>query len=430
MMSGNASELIFARPPSYLTEKVIGASHIRTGKPCQDAAGSLVVDDIVAVAVADGHGSSRYADVGARLAVQVALTALVQFAEDLGHRGASISEVQGYASYPLRVQIVREWADRVRAMAGTSEAALLDYGSTLLFAVATRDFLLLGQLGDGDILLVGSDREVSVVIPADPRAFADETPSLCLPEAWLSLRVRVLPAPREECLLLLSTDGYSKSYTTDDVFRQIGPDYLDLVREGGTHGLAPHLHGFLEQVTAQGSGDDIAIAMLYWAPVNRDSERVEPTYTVEAPQSDSAWEMDRQDAGESDPLIAPDAPPTDPNSVIGDPPAPATEITNLPVVSTVSLAAIVSAAPIHDQVDAADVEGNDDPVSRIEPAAEPPGDAGEALTAEPVQSEVSQLDPASKPLEATLELAANLGEDSMTDQVKASPTTGMEKIDA
>lgn len=271
MTSGRANPRAEPHPPHCLTERVIGASHLRTLKPCQDEAGFLVVGDIAIVAIADGHGSSRLADVGARLAVQVALTSLVRFAEELGHRSASIGEVQQFASHPLRVQIVREWTERVRSSAGAPDAALIDYGSTLLFAVSTRDFLLVGQLGDGDVLLVGPDRQVSVVIPPDPRAFADETPSLCLPEAWHSLRVRVLPAPQQESLLLLSTDGYSNSYPTDEVFRQIGPDYLDLVREEGIHGLAPHLQGFLEQVTSQGSGDDIAVGLLYWPPIAPES---------------------------------------------------------------------------------------------------------------------------------------------------------------
>ena len=77
--------------------------------------------------------------------------------------------------------------------------------------------------------------------------------------------MRALPAPGRETLLLLSTDGYSKSYSTDAAFQQIGPDYLDLVRKDGVCGL--NLRGFLEQVTAQGAGDDIGLALLYWLPL-------------------------------------------------------------------------------------------------------------------------------------------------------------------
>ena len=267
-MKSGSGEVITGsgRRPAFAVERVIGASHRRTGKPCQDEAGVVAVADTMAIAVADGHGTSRHADVGARLAVQVALGMLVRFAEDLGERATSPNEVQGYAEHPLRVQLVREWAKRVRAKAGDDEAPLLEYGSTILVALATPDFLLVGQLGDGDMLLVAEDGSVDVPLPADPAAFADETPSLCLPKAWHSFRMRVLPAPSEETLLLLSTDGYGKSYATDAAFRQIGPDYLDLVRTKGVSGLAPCLKGFLEQVTTQGSGDDIALALLHWPP--------------------------------------------------------------------------------------------------------------------------------------------------------------------
>ena len=265
MMSGNQEiDARSSRRPGFAIEHVTGANHLRSGKPCQDEAGLWMVADTVALAIADGHGSSKHADVGARLAVQVALTSLVRFAEDLGERASNMIEVQKYAEHPLRVQIVREWKERVHAKSGDSETPLVDYGSTLLVALATPDFLLVGQLGDGDILLVNEDGTVDVPLPADPEAFADETPSLCLSEAEHSFRLRILPTPKQETLLLLSTDGYSKSYPTDAAFRQIGPDYLKLIREDGVSRLTLHLRGFLEAVTNQGSGDDIALALLHW----------------------------------------------------------------------------------------------------------------------------------------------------------------------
>ena len=243
-----------------------------------------MVSDTVALAIADGHGTSRHADVGARLAVQVALAALVRFAEDLGERASNPIEVQKYAEHPLRAHLVREWKERVRAKAESDETPLREYGSTLLAAVATPDFLLLGQLGDGDVLLVDEDGAVDVPLPADPASFADETLSLCLPEAEHSFRVRVLPAPERESLLLLSTDGYGKSYPTDPAFRQIGPDYLALVREHGISGLAPLLRGFLEKVTTLGSGDDIALALLHWpTPASRTA-----TDSPVAPSNDAS----------------------------------------------------------------------------------------------------------------------------------------------
>ena len=289
------------RRPVFAIERVIGASHRRSGKPCQDEVGAWTVAGALAVAVADGHGTSKYADVGARLAVHVALSALVRFSEDLGERSTNLPEVQKYAEHPLRVQIVREWAARVRARAGDEEVPLVDYGSTLIFALATPEFLLVGQIGDGDVLLVDEAGSVSAPLPADPDAFADETPSLCQPEAWHSLRIRTLPAPSGEALLLLSTDGYSKSYATDDDFKRIGPDYLDLVREGGLPSLAPHLPGFLEQVTTQGSGDDIAFAVVHWPPTAADGkgEDALPVSSTD-PHADPALEVASEGSDPSD----------------------------------------------------------------------------------------------------------------------------------
>lgn len=301
------------RRPAFGIERVIGASHRRSGKPCQDEAGVWTVADSVAVAVADGHGTSKHADVGARLAVHVGLAGLVRFGEDLGDRSARLPEVQAYAEHPLRVQVVREWAARVRAKAGGDQVPLLDYGSTLIFALATPNFLLVGQIGDGDILLVDADGNVTVPLPADPSVFADETPSLCLPEAWHSLRVRALPAPSGEALLLLSTDGYSKSYATDAAFRQIGPDYLDLVRDGGVSGLAPHLRGFLEQVTTQGSGDDIAFALLYWPPVDIASPEPVTNASMQASSLHQAGtEQEGTQPGPTAQGETPEAEPSDP----------------------------------------------------------------------------------------------------------------------
>ena len=286
MKSGNGEAITGSgRRPEFAIERVIGTSHRRTGKPCQDEAGVVAVADTVAIAVADGHGTSRHAEIGARLAVQVALGALVRFAKDLGESASNPHEVLRYAEHPLRVQLVREWAKRVRAKAEDDEIPLLEYGSTILAALATPDFLLVGQLGDGDMLLVAEDGTVDVPLPADPAAFADETPSLCLPEAWHSFRVRARPAPSGEALLLLSTDGYAKSYATETDFRQIGPDYLALVRTKGVSGLTPYLKGFLEQVTTEGSGDDIALALLHWPPPASRAVTESPGVTMDGAPS-------------------------------------------------------------------------------------------------------------------------------------------------
>lgn len=260
-----------ARAIGVVGDKVIGAKHIREGRPCQDDLQIERDGPSVALAVADGHGSSRHAEIGARIAVDVASSALLTFSANLGaeHR-ADLRAVQGLAQDPFRRLLVREWARRVKEHAGVEDVDLKDYGSTLLFVLATPDFVLVGQLGDGDLLVVDGTRTVSRPLPADPACFGEETSSLCLPEAPTSLRVLAMPVPLAETLLLISTDGYGKSYATDADFERIGPDYLDMVRESGVAGVSEHLQEFLTAVTTGGSGDDIALGLVYLPPAAPD----------------------------------------------------------------------------------------------------------------------------------------------------------------
>ncbi len=252
---------------------------------------------MVALAVADGHGSSIHAEVGARIAVEVATEHLLALAASVGAQHADPRAVHGLAQDPFRRLLVREWTSRVRCHAGADDVVLLDYGTTLIFALVTPEFVLLGQLGDGDLMLVDGGGVVSRPLPSDPRCFGEETSSLCLPDAPTSLRVLALPVPDGESLLLISTDGYGKSYATDAAFERIGPDYLEMVREIGVSGVVENLEEFLSAVTTGGSGDDIAFGIAYWPPVasaaetgnnSRDATTVAPTVPEELspPSSD------------------------------------------------------------------------------------------------------------------------------------------------
>ena len=211
-----------SRPPSLIQGRVTGARHVRDGRVCQDAIGGVVSGGVAVLAVADGHGTSLHGDVGAAIAVAVAVEHLTQFAAALGPE-RDVRSAHAHARDVLRGQLVREWTARVRAQAGDDGADLVPYGSTLIFALATSAYLLVGQLGDGDLLLVDSSGLVTRPLAPDPNNFAEETSSLCQKDAWATLRVLATPAPAANTLLLLSTDGYSKSYATDAIFEMIAP---------------------------------------------------------------------------------------------------------------------------------------------------------------------------------------------------------------
>jgi hypothetical protein len=160
-----------------------------------------------------------------------------------------------------------EWAALASAEAPDARAAVqadpfLAYGATVLAVMATETRLIYLQLGDGDILDVDATGHTTPAMPEDRRLIANQTTSLCLPNASQEFRSRVESIPQAPALVLLSTDGYANSFKTYEDFTLIGRDYLRLVREKGVEALSRDLPAILADASASGSGDDITLGML------------------------------------------------------------------------------------------------------------------------------------------------------------------------
>ena len=268
---------------------VRGAAHLRSGAPNQDAVrlwqekpGSLPL----VLALADGHGGAAYtrSHIGAAYAVNTAIRVL---ARDLLPRlitpgvAPDLTLVRRTCDEWLPKVLVRCWQERVRAYTrrypftpnelsllatkGTEEPAdsLTPYGATLIAALLTEHFHLYLQLGDGDILTVAADGTVSrPALAVDARLLGNETTSLCMADAWRSVRLAFQPVLGEmPSLVLLSTDGYANSFVDGASFKQVGADLLAAIRAEGLAAVGEQLPDWLAQTSAAGSGDDITAAL-------------------------------------------------------------------------------------------------------------------------------------------------------------------------
>lgn len=263
-----------------LGTSVQGASHRRTGRPNQDALGISSLAQGVAVVLSDGHGdpASFRSDRGAAFAVEEALKALAEVA-DRG-KDLSFSQLKRAVEEGFARDLVWRWRHRVAADREADPWEELPspaapdarnhgdtpYGATVLGALGTAEYLLLFQLGDGDMLAVRNDA-VFLPLPPDPRCFANVTTSLCLPDAALDVRTMLLPRHEEwPTLLLLATDGYSNSFAGREDFLRTGRDFSALLKEhpgeAGRAAVAQELPSWLHEASAQGSGDDITVALL------------------------------------------------------------------------------------------------------------------------------------------------------------------------
>jgi hypothetical protein len=260
--------------------------------PNQDAVQCVVIGgeglstQVAVAAVSDGHGGPRHfrSQVGSSLAVHAAAHVLPGFffprAQGSGGHSIDAARVQvvqrkivdrwvaavlkDLENHPLTDEELNQLQanDCPESRKAVERTPTLAYGATLLVAAATEDSILLLQLGDGEILCVGSEGETTRPLPADGRLAGNQTTSLCQPDAWRQFRSAWFSDPDLPAVVLLSTDGYANSFRSDQDFLQIGSDYFAIIREQGIETLAGELPGILNEASQQGSGDDITLAIL------------------------------------------------------------------------------------------------------------------------------------------------------------------------
>jgi hypothetical protein len=245
---------------------VTGASHRRRGRPGQDAIRWRPESGIgpqAILAVADGHGSSGSprSGRGAKLAVDLACDVWSS-----GVSGDQFSEriVEDWL-HAVDDELRRRPIDLSRADEADAGPGAVAYGSTLLAAVLGDDAVLM-QLGDGDLIVAAGDGPVVRPLPHERGQVGEDTASLCLPDATALFRSAVVPfAATDPALVLVATDGYGKSFTSDEGFLQVASDLRRMILEAGLEPIAGELQRWLREASDSGSGDDVTVGVA-WSP--------------------------------------------------------------------------------------------------------------------------------------------------------------------
>jgi len=257
---------------------VIGASHVRGGKPCQDA---LLISysenaSYCIISLADGHGSNRcpYSGEGAQVAVSMSNEFFLGLLAGEGvTRGYSLLNANKEIWLPK--QLEAEWKERIRTLHMEKERPLPQdgqfpyelYGTTLISLVAAEDFIFAIQIGDGDILL--ATVETRLFLPSDngtPDAVGNETYSLCMEPCWPHFCTCIVPLTYDfygdDPMFLLATDGYANSFASHEGFLQAGSDIRQILNKQGLDYVSEQLEGWLTHASTEGSGDDITMAIV------------------------------------------------------------------------------------------------------------------------------------------------------------------------
>jgi len=254
---------------------------MRDGRPCQDAhaiwSSSFMGEPILVVAVADGHGGGRHdlSHCGAALAVQAAVSEVVASLPVPGN-GGGWRPVAGSGEEEFQNRVTARWKGSVLADAGRrpglspdeggGQDLLSRYGTTLLIALIDGSECWLGQIGDGDILLVRPDGSIEAPIPKDETLLGTVTYSLSSrdsPGLWRTARFPLGTGG----LLLMGSDGLSDSFENPEAeFRVFARSLFERVTGFGIEKVGSALPGWLDGYSLNGSGDDMTLVLVSLNP--------------------------------------------------------------------------------------------------------------------------------------------------------------------
>lgn len=196
-----------AEPESDAFWRVVGASvagtsHQKLDLPCQDAhTWRILPHGLIVISLADGAGTAHRAAEGATRAADCAIDVL---AESLSHE-----LVPNAASWQsLTTDAFSQARQTLLDLAEAEGSPLKDFATTLTCAAVSADWLAVGQIGDG-VVVVG-ERGGDLALAAKPQRgeYANETCFLTM-EASLDQMV-VLVENRSVDHLIVMSDGLSR----------------------------------------------------------------------------------------------------------------------------------------------------------------------------------------------------------------------------
>ncbi|MBQ3970264.1 MAG: protein phosphatase 2C domain-containing protein [Clostridia bacterium] len=263
---------------------VIGSTHKKAKKPCQDASLSLNKEDYILTAVCDGHGGDNYfrSDKGSEFAVKAVkkcmkdkniLPMLSFYADD--------DEKINDMLIQLEKSIISEWNDlvefdynenpftdeelesvdpRIRFRYAIGEQIEHAYGTTMLVNVITDDFWFGIHIGDGECVTVDHQGKFSHPIPHDDNCVYNYTTSICDRTAIYNMRhhfSKELPKA-----LFIASDGVDNCFVDQNKLHNFYSMIMKSFEDMDESFAILELLDYLPKMSQKGSGDDISLGVI------------------------------------------------------------------------------------------------------------------------------------------------------------------------
>ena len=197
-------------PWKAIVRSCVGTRHQKQQQPCQDYGSYFLLNnsDLIVGAVADGAGSAKHSDVGARLAVYQVMSIFREIAL-LPQKGERLSEpLNELEARTLFSRIVQEVVATLDEQAINENYSIDELACTLLVFMATPQWLAAMQIGDGFIVVGLQGEKRKLLFQPDKGEFVNQTTFVTSANALDDMQVHVLSGKQQ--FICASTDGLEK----------------------------------------------------------------------------------------------------------------------------------------------------------------------------------------------------------------------------
>lgn len=159
-------------------------------------------------AVADGAGSAKYSDVGAKLAVETVMKIFTDIERSPQPEERLSSPLTRKEAREFFTKIVKEVIATLEQQAVHNNYSSNDLACTLLVFVATADWLAAMQIGDGFMVVRLQGEVYKLVFQPDKGEFVNQTTFVTSANALDEMQVKVLSG--KQTFICASTDGLER----------------------------------------------------------------------------------------------------------------------------------------------------------------------------------------------------------------------------
>lgn len=260
-----------------IARSATGTSHVKQQLPCQDYGGCKIINNVVIGAVADGAGSAKYADIGAKLAVLTVLEYLAGIEEWLQKRKnfwkSTQQPLSESAAKKLFTKTLNKVVTALQAQAISGGYSIEDLACTLLVVVATPNWVAAMQIGDGFIVVRPRQEQPQLLFTPDKGEYINETTFVTSANALNGMKVSVRSLNPE--FICASTDGLERlairmsDYTPFVPFFQPLEEYIREISH--PEQSDEYLMSFLDsdRLNARTDDDKTLLLCLYDSPDSR-----------------------------------------------------------------------------------------------------------------------------------------------------------------